>query len=78
VYTERVISIDDAHEILKDIRNNSKAFSVTDDIQTLQSMLLGLFREADVANNGYLNYEQFHGLMDKIDLGITEEELRYI
>eukprot|EP01035_Chromulina_nebulosa_P018004 gene18004-23642_t len=37
-----------------------------------------MFREADSENSGYLTFDQFQQLMEKINLGISSQELRFV
>ncbi len=47
----------------------------------LTSYLLPLFRrfaEADADQSGYLTFDEFQVLMEKVELGISPEELRFV
>ena len=72
---ERVISIDEAYDFIH--LSNIKP-STTEDLQSLRSMLVTMFQEVDTEGNGYLTYDEFQLLMERIDVGITAQELRFV
>ena len=63
--------------------NNSNNASLiqsgnNDDLSSLRTLLLSMFREADDDGNGYLTYDEFEMLMEKVELGISHSELRKV
>ena len=41
-----------------------------DDLSSLRTLLISMFKEADDDGNGYLTFDEFEDLMDKVDLGM--------
>lgn len=75
VLCERYVSIDQAYDYIH--LSNIKP-STTEDLQSLRSMLVTMFQEVDTENNGYLTYDEFQLLMERIEVGITAQELRFV
>ena len=75
---ERSISIDDAHELLDSAQGKPEEQLNREDLETLRATLINMFKEADTYSHGYLSYEEFQGLMEKVDVGITTDELRLV
>jgi Ca2+-binding EF-hand superfamily protein len=73
--SERTVSIDQAYDYIH--LSNIKP-STTEDLQSLRSMLVTMFQEVDTESNGYLTYDEFQLLMERIDVGITSQELRFV
>ena len=40
-----------------------------EDMQSLRTLLVNMFKEADVDNCGFMCFNDFQALMEKIDLG---------
>lgn len=74
---ERKISIDQAFDNVALASQTAKS-TTQEDLQSLRSMLVSMFEEADVDNNAYLTYDEFQGLMERIEVGITPQELRFV
>ena len=77
VITERSISIDDVHVIL-DASRSCKRVSGSEDLMAIRTILTNMFREADTAGRGYLSYDEFQKLLQKINFGISAEELLFV
>ena len=80
-YHERVVSIDDVYSLLSDEASSSsmiQAATDSGDLVSLRALLISMFKEVDDDANGYLTYDEFEMLMDKVELGIQPTELRYV
>jgi Ca2+-binding EF-hand superfamily protein len=75
VLAERSITIDQAYDSIS--HANIKP-ATTEDLQSLRGMLVTMFQEADAENNGYLTYDEFQTLMERIEVGISSQELRFV
>eukprot|EP01041_Mallomonas_annulata_P004128 gene4128-8205_t len=75
ILCERILTIDDAYEMLS---SDLAKVSSGEDLQSLRTLLVNMFKEADDLEKGYLTYEEFQLLMEKVDLGITPQELRFV
>lgn len=71
----RQISIDQVYDIM---RNDMHKEHTSEDYHNLRQKLSRMFRESDKENRGYLTYAEFEKLMDKINIGISAQELRYV
>lgn len=76
VLAEKRITIDNAHESIN--RHTEHKPSSYEDLQSLKTMLVTMFQEADTESNGYLTFDEFQGLMERIEVGITPQELRFV
>lgn len=75
---ERVVPVDKAEEIKKNNRKNISQAVDDDDMMALRKCLVDLFMEVDADKNGYLTFDEFEKLMEKVNLGITSSELRFV
>mmetsp|Transcript_24560 Transcript_24560/g.36164 ORF Transcript_24560/g.36164 Transcript_24560/m.36164 type:complete len:1432 (-) Transcript_24560:98-4393(-) len=75
VLGERRITLDMAYD---NINTANMKPTTTEDLQSLRGMLVTMFQEADTENNGYLTYDEFQGLMERIEVGISAQELRFV
>lgn len=75
VLAERRITIDQAYDSINHV---SVKPATTEDLQSLRGMLVTMFQEADTENNGYLTYDEFQLLMERIEVGISAQELRFV
>jgi Ca2+-binding EF-hand superfamily protein len=71
----RQISIDQVYDI---VRSDLHKEHTSEDYHNLRHKLSRMFRESDTENRGYLTYAEFEKLMDKINIGISAQELRYV
>lgn len=71
----RMLTIDQAYDIS---RNAKQKEHNTEDFHNLRNRLTTMFAEADLENRGYLTYGEFEDLMQKIDIGISAQELRFV
>lgn len=77
VLTERNVPIDDAHDMLDRAKNLKKSGS-NEELMAIRTILTNMFREADTTQRGYLSYEEFQGLLRKVNFGISPEELIFV
>jgi len=75
--SERSITIDDVHDILEASKSIAK-LGVNEDLQALRTVLTNMFKEADKDHRGHLSFDEFQSLMEKINLGLSPEELRFV
>jgi Ca2+-binding EF-hand superfamily protein len=81
LYSERVVPIDDVFSLLNDESSSSsmiQAATDSGDLISLRALLISMFKEVDDDGNGYLTYDEFEMLMEKVELGIQPRELRYV
>ena len=78
VYTRRTVDIDLVYEMIGSASANLKNLSGDVDMKDLTEMLLQLFMETDVDKTGSLSYAEFQTLMERIDLGISPQELNFV
>eukprot|EP01038_Epipyxis_sp_PR26KG_P005066 gene5066-7070_t len=80
LYSERPISIDKAYEIVNSDSSSSHLMQTneTDDLVAISSLLINMFKEADVDDSGSLTFDEFQSLMEKVELGISPQELRFV
>ena len=64
--SERSITIDEAYDMLS---VDASRQPPNDDLQSMRALLVNMFGEADTAKKGYLTYDEFQLLMEKVDLG---------
>lgn len=76
----RTVHIDEVYNIINSDVNQHKIHAVADggDLVSLRALLIQMFKEADDDGNGYLTYDEFEMLMDKVELGIKPSDLRYV
>ena len=76
----RVVHIDEVYDIINSDMNQHKIQAVADggDLVSLRALLIQMFKEADDDGNGYLTYDEFESLMEKVELGIKTSDLRYV
>ena len=89
VVSERYLSLDEVHSLLDNDgkgpglfdpmttkeESNSKG---NEDAHALRSTLINMFREADREQRGSLTYDEFQNLMERNDLGITSQEIKFV
>ena len=78
VLTMRSITLDQYFEVVVLLHNMPQAASAIENVSHLRSLLTNMFHEADSDQSGSLSFDEFHALMEKIDLGITSQELRFV
>lgn len=78
VLTQRTISLDQYFDVVVQLHNMPQAASAIENVSHLRSLLTNMFHEADSDQSGSLSFDEFHALMEKIDLGITSQELRFV
>lgn len=78
--SSRTVHIDEVYNIINSDMNQHKIHAVADggDLVSLRALLVQMFQEADDDGNGYLTYDEFQMLMDKVELGIKTSDLRYV
>ena len=76
----RTVPIDEVYNIINSDMNQHKIHAVADggDLVSLRALLIQMFKEADDDGNGYLTYDEFEILMEKVELGIKSADLRYV
>jgi Ca2+-binding EF-hand superfamily protein len=77
---QRVVGIDEVYNIINSDSSHNKINAVADggDLVSLRSLLVNMFKDADDDGNGYLTYDEFEVLMEKVELGIDSSDLRYV
>jgi molybdopterin converting factor small subunit len=77
---ERILPIDKAYEIINAGGQSSQIIHSTDneDLQSLSTMLINMFKEADDDGSGSLTFDEFQKLMEQVELGISAQELRFV
>jgi Ca2+-binding EF-hand superfamily protein len=77
---ERILPIDKAYEIINAGGQSSQIMHSTDneDLQSLSTMLINMFKEADDDGSGSLTFDEFQKLMEQVELGISAQELRFV
>jgi len=76
---ERFVPIDMVFEVVSNTNSNSMLQSAGNgDLASLRSLLLTMWKQADDDGNGYLTYDEFEGLMEHVELGISNSDLRYV
>lgn len=78
VYAQRTIDVDSVYEMIGSASANLKNLGSEVDLKELTDMLLKLFKETDLDGTGSLTYSEFQMLMEKIDLGISPQELNFV
>lgn len=78
VLSMRSLTIDAFMDTLYSLNNMPHAASAIEDVSQLRSLLSNMFHATDVDNSGSLSFDEFQVLMEKIDLGITSQELRFV
>jgi hypothetical protein len=79
ILAERFIYMERGMSIISDRTTNSlEQAAQSDNMHSLQSLLINMFKEADTDHNGYLTFDEFQTLMEKVDLGISQQELRFV
>jgi Ca2+-binding EF-hand superfamily protein len=76
--TERVLTLDVATEIVKKSRSDISQAVEDADLLGLSELLVEMFNEADSDKSGALTFDEFQKLMERIDLGISPQELRFV
>jgi len=76
---ERFVPIDTIFEVVSSTASSSILQSAGNgDLASLRSLLVTMFKEADDDGNGYLTYDEFEALMEHVELGISNSDLRYV
>ena len=80
ILQEREANVDLIHEILDEgtAHNTMLQTANNDDLLSLRTLLVSMFKEADDDGNEYLTYDEFENLMEKVELGINKSELRFV
>jgi len=81
VLSTRHLTLDDAHGFLEGgslLGKQPVAKTSNEEAHALRTMLINMFREADREQKGSINYDDFLFLMEKNDLGITNQELKFV
>jgi Ca2+-binding EF-hand superfamily protein len=75
---ERIIHKNKALEIINSTNNLAQQAAINDDLQALRAVLINMFKEADDDGNGFLTFDEFQVLLEKVDLGISSQEMRFV
>jgi Ca2+-binding EF-hand superfamily protein len=75
---ERIIHKNKALEIVNSTNNLAQQAAINDDLQALRAVLINMFKEADDDGNGFLTFDEFQVLLEKVDLGISSQEMRFV
>ena len=75
---ERAVPIDTVFDVVSSTNSSSILHSAGSDLSSVKELLITLFKEADDDKNGYLTYDEFETLMEKVELGISKTDLRYV
>lgn len=78
VYVVDSMPIDKVYEIVNTESGVITASSDGDDLQTMSALMIKMFKDADEDNSGSLTFNEFEKLMERVDLGISYQELRFI
>jgi Ca2+-binding EF-hand superfamily protein len=80
ILAERLIPIDKAYEVINAGGHSSQIVHSTDgeDLQSLSTLLINMFKEADEDGSGSLTFDEFQALMEHVELGISSQELRFV
>ena len=84
VMSERRLTLDEVHSYLDGGQtslfapDSGSGTKNNEDAHALRSMLINMFREADREQRGFLTYDEFQTLMEKSNLGITAQEIKFV
>lgn len=74
----RAISESRAKSIINTKSSSMQKVAQEENMNNLRTMLIEMFQEVDDDGNGFLTFDEFEVLMDKMELGVSKQELRFV
>ena len=78
ILSTRSISESRANSIINTKSNAMHKVATEENMSNLRSMLIEMFQEVDDDGNGFLTFDEFEILMEKMELGVSKQELRFV